>query len=133
MSARHACSRSLRTNRGQDADLRSFCLTAPQRNWPLHNAGETFSAPASVLWMHGWLVLTFNTLLSICVAGGSAGVSSRVPHIHRSPSRARASSSGDGRAIESGIIDRSGARVRGAMPDHWELAFSDPGESHYIE
>nr|XP_046251543.1 membrane-associated guanylate kinase, WW and PDZ domain-containing protein 1 isoform X2 [Scatophagus argus] len=68
------------------------------------------------------------------LSGGSAGVSSRVPPIHRSPGRARASSSGDGHAIENGIISsRSGARVRGVMPDHWELAFSDPGESHYID
>ncbi|KAM8755272.1 membrane-associated guanylate kinase, WW and PDZ domain-containing protein 3 isoform 2-T2 [Acanthopagrus schlegelii] len=68
------------------------------------------------------------------LSGGSAGVSSSVHPIHRSPGRPRASSSGDGRAVQNGIIGgRSGARVRGVMPDHWELAFSDPGESHYID
>ncbi|XP_051280961.1 membrane-associated guanylate kinase, WW and PDZ domain-containing protein 2 isoform X2 [Dicentrarchus labrax] len=68
------------------------------------------------------------------LSGGSAGVSSSAPPFHRSPVRPRASSSGDGRAIENGIIgSRSGVRVRGVMPDHWELAFSDPGESHYID
>ncbi|XP_078025961.1 membrane-associated guanylate kinase, WW and PDZ domain-containing protein 3 [Epinephelus lanceolatus] len=67
------------------------------------------------------------------LSGGSAGVSS-VPPSHRSPGRPRASSSGDGRIIENGIIgSRSGARLRGVMPDHWEQAFSDPGESHYID
>ncbi|XP_070696371.1 membrane-associated guanylate kinase, WW and PDZ domain-containing protein 1 [Pempheris klunzingeri] len=67
-------------------------------------------------------------------SGGSAGVSSSIPPIHRSPGRPRASSSGNGRAIANGIIcSRSGARVRGVMPDHWEQAFSDPGESHYID
>ncbi|XP_008276372.1 membrane-associated guanylate kinase, WW and PDZ domain-containing protein 2 [Stegastes partitus] len=67
-------------------------------------------------------------------SGGSAGVSSSIPLCHRSPGRPRASSSGgDGRVIENGIIgSRSGARVRGVMPDHWEQAFSDPGESLYI-
>ncbi|XP_039655959.1 membrane-associated guanylate kinase, WW and PDZ domain-containing protein 2 isoform X2 [Perca fluviatilis] len=68
------------------------------------------------------------------LSGGSAGVNSSVPPSHRSPGRPRASSSGDGRAIENGVIgSRSGARVRGVMPDHWEQAFSDPGESHYID
>ncbi|XP_070765905.1 membrane-associated guanylate kinase, WW and PDZ domain-containing protein 3 [Enoplosus armatus] len=68
------------------------------------------------------------------LSGGSAGLSSSVPPSHRSPGRPRASSSGDGRAIENGIIGgRGGARVRGVMPDHWEQAFSDPGESHYID
>ncbi|XP_061591226.1 membrane-associated guanylate kinase, WW and PDZ domain-containing protein 1-like isoform X2 [Cololabis saira] len=63
------------------------------------------------------------------LSGGSAGVS------HRSPGRPRASSSGeDGRVVENGIIGhRSGARIRGVMPDHWEQAFSDPGEPLYIE
>ncbi|CAB1421594.1 unnamed protein product [Pleuronectes platessa] len=47
----------------------------------------------------------------------------------------RASSSGgEGSPIVNGIIlSRSGARVRAVMPDHWEQAFSDPGESHYID
>ncbi|XP_041859206.1 membrane-associated guanylate kinase, WW and PDZ domain-containing protein 3 isoform X2 [Melanotaenia boesemani] len=69
------------------------------------------------------------------LSGGSAGVSSSIPLGHRSPGRPRASSSGgDGRAIENGIIcGRSGARIRGVMPDHGEQAFSDPGESLYIE
>ncbi|XP_032377348.1 membrane-associated guanylate kinase, WW and PDZ domain-containing protein 1 isoform X3 [Etheostoma spectabile] len=68
------------------------------------------------------------------LSGGSAGVSSSVPPSHRSPGRPRASSSGDGRAIENGVIgSRGGARGRGVMPDHWEQAFSDPGESHYID
>ncbi|XP_074499615.1 membrane-associated guanylate kinase, WW and PDZ domain-containing protein 1 [Sebastes fasciatus] len=68
------------------------------------------------------------------LSGGSAGVSSSVPPSHRSPGRPRASSSGDGRVVENGIIgSRSGARVRGVMPDHWDQAFSDPGESHYTD
>ncbi|XP_078111715.1 membrane-associated guanylate kinase, WW and PDZ domain-containing protein 3 isoform X1 [Sander vitreus] len=68
------------------------------------------------------------------LSGGSAGVNSSIPPSHRSPGRPRASSSGDGHAIENGIIgSRSGARVRDVMPDHWEQAFSDPGESHYID
>ncbi|XP_031701062.1 membrane-associated guanylate kinase, WW and PDZ domain-containing protein 1 isoform X1 [Anarrhichthys ocellatus] len=68
------------------------------------------------------------------LSGGSAGVSSSIPTSHRSPGRPRASSSGDGRVLENGIIgSRSGARVRGVMPDHWEQAFSDTGESHYID
>lgn len=70
------------------------------------------------------------------LSGGSAGISSGVPHIHRSLGRPRASSNGGSRgAVENGIIgsSRGGARVRGVMPDHWELAFSDPGEPHYID
>ncbi|XP_041656379.1 membrane-associated guanylate kinase, WW and PDZ domain-containing protein 2 isoform X2 [Cheilinus undulatus] len=68
------------------------------------------------------------------LSGGSAGLSSSIPHSHRSPRRPRASSSGDGHVVENGIIgSRRGARVRGVMPDHWELAFSDPGESLYVE
>ncbi|XP_040008138.1 membrane-associated guanylate kinase, WW and PDZ domain-containing protein 1 [Xiphias gladius] len=68
-------------------------------------------------------------------SGGSAGVSSGVHPSHRFPGRPRASSSGgDGCPIENGINgSRSGARVRAVMPDHWEQAFSDPGESHYID
>uniref|UniRef100_A0A3B5QB53 Membrane-associated guanylate kinase, WW and PDZ domain-containing protein 2-like n=2 Tax=Xiphophorus maculatus TaxID=8083 RepID=A0A3B5QB53_XIPMA len=64
--------------------------------------------------------------------GGSAGVS--IPIGHRSPSRPRASSSGgEGHGVENGIIgSRRGARIRGMMPDHWEQAFSDPGDSLYI-
>ncbi|XP_056280044.1 membrane-associated guanylate kinase, WW and PDZ domain-containing protein 3 isoform X3 [Pseudoliparis swirei] len=66
--------------------------------------------------------------------GGSAGVSSSVPTSHRSPGRPRASSSGDGRVVENGIVgSRSGARVRGVMPDHWEPAFSDTGETLCID
>ncbi|PWA31875.1 hypothetical protein CCH79_00006472 [Gambusia affinis] len=63
---------------------------------------------------------------------GSAGVS--IPIGHRSPGRPRASSSGgEGHGVENGIIgSRRGARIRGMMPDHWEQAFSDPGESLYI-
>ncbi|KAM4572072.1 membrane-associated guanylate kinase, WW and PDZ domain-containing protein 3 isoform 1-T1 [Fundulus diaphanus] len=58
-----------------------------------------------------------------------------IPIGHRSPGRPRASSSGgEGHGIENGIIgSRRGARIRGMMPDHWEQAFSDPGESLYIE
>ncbi|XP_040048249.2 membrane-associated guanylate kinase, WW and PDZ domain-containing protein 3 isoform X2 [Gasterosteus aculeatus] len=64
-------------------------------------------------------------------SGGSAGVGSSIPTSHRSPGRPRASSQGDGRVVENGI--GGGAGVRGAMPDHWEQAFSDTGESHYID
>ncbi|XP_071333150.1 membrane-associated guanylate kinase, WW and PDZ domain-containing protein 3 isoform X2 [Trachinotus anak] len=69
------------------------------------------------------------------LSGGSAGVSGSILPTHRSPGRPRAySSGGDGHAIENGIIgSRSGARVRAVMPDHWEQAFSDPGESYYID
>ncbi|KAM4562740.1 membrane-associated guanylate kinase, WW and PDZ domain-containing protein 3 isoform 2-T2 [Odontesthes bonariensis] len=69
------------------------------------------------------------------LSGGFAGVSNSIPLGHRSVGRPRASSSGgDGHAFENGIIgSRSGARIRGVMPDHWEQAFSDPGESLYIE
>ncbi|XP_054649785.1 membrane-associated guanylate kinase, WW and PDZ domain-containing protein 2 isoform X3 [Dunckerocampus dactyliophorus] len=46
---------------------------------------------------------------------------------HRSPSRRRASS-----VLENGIIcNMGGARGREVPPDHWEQAFSDPGECHY--
>lgn len=78
--------------------------------------------------------VTIKVILTV-ITGGSAGVSSSIPLGHRSPCRTRASSSGgDGHVIENGIISsRSGARVRGVMPDHWEQAFSDPGESVYIE
>ncbi|XP_047196041.1 membrane-associated guanylate kinase, WW and PDZ domain-containing protein 1 isoform X1 [Hippoglossus stenolepis] len=74
-------------------------------------------------------------LLLTIIAGGSAGLSSSVRPSHRSPGRPRASSSGgEGSPIVNGIIiSRSGARVRAVMPDHWEQAFSDPGESHYID
>ncbi|XP_042265432.1 membrane-associated guanylate kinase, WW and PDZ domain-containing protein 3 isoform X1 [Thunnus maccoyii] len=68
------------------------------------------------------------------LSGGSAGVSSSIHPSYRSSGRPRASSGGDSHAIENGIISsRGGARVRGVMPDHWEQAFSDPGESHYID
>ncbi|XP_070400951.1 membrane-associated guanylate kinase, WW and PDZ domain-containing protein 1 isoform X4 [Nothobranchius furzeri] len=67
--------------------------------------------------------------------GGSGGVRRGNPAVHRSPGRPRASSSGGvGHVAENGIIgSRRGARIRGVMPDHWEQAFSDPGESLYIE
>ncbi|KAM3617489.1 uncharacterized protein V6R79_006876 [Siganus canaliculatus] len=66
---------------------------------------------------------------------GLSGVNSSIPLTHRSPGRPRASSSSDGRTLENGIIgnSRSNARVRGVMPDHWELAFSDPGEPHFVD
>ncbi|CAG6021773.1 unnamed protein product [Menidia menidia] len=69
------------------------------------------------------------------LSGGSASISNSIPLGHRSTGRPRASSSGgDGHAIENGIIgSRSGARIRGVMPDHWEQAFSDPGEILYTE
>ncbi|KAM6981874.1 membrane-associated guanylate kinase, WW and PDZ domain-containing protein 3-like [Tautogolabrus adspersus] len=68
------------------------------------------------------------------LSGGSLGISSSVPHSHRSPRRPRTASGGDGRVVENGILSgRSGARLRGVMPDHWELAVSDPGESHHVE
>ncbi|XP_053279974.1 LOW QUALITY PROTEIN: membrane-associated guanylate kinase, WW and PDZ domain-containing protein 1 [Pleuronectes platessa] len=69
------------------------------------------------------------------LSGGSAGLSSSFRPSHRSPGRPRASSSGgEGSPVVNGIIlSRSGARVRAVMPDHWEQAFSDPGESHYID
>uniref|UniRef100_UPI0037E8CFFD membrane-associated guanylate kinase, WW and PDZ domain-containing protein 3 n=1 Tax=Semicossyphus pulcher TaxID=241346 RepID=UPI0037E8CFFD len=68
------------------------------------------------------------------LSAGSAGISSSARPSHRSPRRPRTSSGGDGRVVENGIIGgRSIARVRGVMPDHWELAFSDPGEPHYVE
>ncbi|XP_037335603.2 membrane-associated guanylate kinase, WW and PDZ domain-containing protein 1 isoform X2 [Pungitius pungitius] len=59
---------------------------------------------------------------------GSAGVGSSIPTSRRSPGRPRAFSQGDGHVVENGF-----AGVRGAMPDHWEQAFSDTGESPYID
>ncbi|XP_024914815.1 membrane-associated guanylate kinase, WW and PDZ domain-containing protein 1 [Cynoglossus semilaevis] len=52
---------------------------------------------------------------------------------HRPSGRRRAfSSGGDGSVLENGIIGgRSGTRGRTTMPDRWEQAFSDPGESYY--
>ncbi|RVE70860.1 hypothetical protein OJAV_G00068890 [Oryzias javanicus] len=69
------------------------------------------------------------------LSGDSAGVIHSVPFGHRSPGRPRASSTGgDGYPLENGFISsKSGARIRGVMPDHWEQAFSDPGEPLYIE
>ncbi|XP_017265182.1 membrane-associated guanylate kinase, WW and PDZ domain-containing protein 1 isoform X2 [Kryptolebias marmoratus] len=69
------------------------------------------------------------------LSGGSGGVRSSIPLGHRSPGRPRASSSGgENHVIENGIIgSRRGGRIRGVMPDHWEQAFSDPGESLDIE
>ncbi|XP_068179811.1 membrane-associated guanylate kinase, WW and PDZ domain-containing protein 3 [Antennarius striatus] len=68
------------------------------------------------------------------LSGGSAGVSRGVPPLHQSPGRPRASSSGDGHGMEDRIISgRNGSRMRGMMPKHWELAFSDPLESDYID
>ncbi|XP_038165342.1 membrane-associated guanylate kinase, WW and PDZ domain-containing protein 3 isoform X1 [Cyprinodon tularosa] len=69
----------------------------------------------------------------LVTTGGSAGVG--IPIGHRSPGRPRASSSGgEGHGLENGIIgSRRGARIRGMMYDHWEQAFSDPGEPLYIE
>ncbi|KAM8863933.1 membrane-associated guanylate kinase, WW and PDZ domain-containing protein 3 isoform 3-T3 [Spinachia spinachia] len=64
-------------------------------------------------------------------SAGSAGVGSSIPTSYRSPGRPRASSQGDGHVVENGIVGSAG--VRGAMPDHWEQAFSDTGESHYID
>ncbi|KAK5864136.1 hypothetical protein PBY51_001099 [Eleginops maclovinus] len=67
------------------------------------------------------------------LSGGSAGVSSSVPPPQRYPSRPRASSSGgESRGLENGIIGRR-PRLRGVTPDHWEQAFSDPGDSHYSD
>nr|XP_020467458.1 membrane-associated guanylate kinase, WW and PDZ domain-containing protein 2-like isoform X2 [Monopterus albus] len=67
------------------------------------------------------------------LSGDSAGHSSSIPTVRRSPGRPRASSN-SGHAIENGIISsRGGARVRGVTPDRWEQAFSDPGESLYID
>uniref|UniRef100_H3D4N4 MAGI family member, X-linked b n=1 Tax=Tetraodon nigroviridis TaxID=99883 RepID=H3D4N4_TETNG len=61
--------------------------------------------------------------------GGSAGV--RIRGSHRRP---RASSSGDERAVENRATGgKRGARLRGLVPDRWELAFSDPGEPHFID
>uniref|UniRef100_A0A1A7XRS8 Si:ch211-66g24.1 n=1 Tax=Iconisemion striatum TaxID=60296 RepID=A0A1A7XRS8_9TELE len=67
--------------------------------------------------------------------GGSGGVRRSTPLVHRSLGRPRAASSGGvGHITENGLIgSRRGARIRGVMPDHWEQAFSDPGESLYIE
>ncbi|XP_020560488.1 membrane-associated guanylate kinase, WW and PDZ domain-containing protein 2 isoform X3 [Oryzias latipes] len=66
---------------------------------------------------------------------GNSSVIHNIPFGHRSPGRPRASSTGeDGFPLENGFISsKSGARIRGVMPDHWEQAFSDPGEPLYIE
>lgn len=75
-------------------------------------------------------VMNVGILLPVS-AGGSGGVRSSVPLGHRSPGRPRAASSGgDGHVVENGVIGgRRGGRIRGVMPDHWEQAFSDPGEA----
>ncbi|XP_076023016.1 membrane-associated guanylate kinase, WW and PDZ domain-containing protein 3 [Genypterus blacodes] len=68
------------------------------------------------------------------LSGGSVGVSSSVPPGHRSPGRPRSSSRGNGTATQNGIIGSRGvARLRSVTPDHWEQAFSDPGESLYTD
>ncbi|KAM4610612.1 membrane-associated guanylate kinase, WW and PDZ domain-containing protein 3 [Polymixia lowei] len=68
------------------------------------------------------------------LSGGSAGVSSSAPPVRQSPFRPRCSSGGNGSAMENGgVSSRSGARSRALMPDHWEQAFSDPGEPYYID
>ncbi|KAM6977180.1 membrane-associated guanylate kinase, WW and PDZ domain-containing protein 1 [Aplochiton taeniatus] len=61
--------------------------------------------------------------------------------IHPSPCRSRGSrgsSGGDGSGMENGGVSNSRVgRVprgaRGLMPDHWEPAFSDSGESYYVD
>lgn len=122
------------TNPGNHADLRSFCLTAPggiSSSTVQEKLSRLLPRLSENTAVQFRLIILF---LVTVITGGSAGVSSRVPPLHRSPNRARASSSGDRFVIENGIIgSRRGAGVRGVMPDHWELAFSDPGESHYIE
>ncbi|XP_028308707.1 membrane-associated guanylate kinase, WW and PDZ domain-containing protein 2 isoform X2 [Gouania willdenowi] len=69
------------------------------------------------------------------LSGGLAGVSSSFPPSHHSAGRPRASSSGgDGRVMQNGVIGgRSSGRIRGVIADPWEQAFSEPGESLYIE
>ncbi|XP_071754913.2 membrane-associated guanylate kinase, WW and PDZ domain-containing protein 3 [Centroberyx gerrardi] len=63
-----------------------------------------------------------------------SGGSAIVPPVHPSPGRPRGSSRGDGSVMENGGIgSRSGARLRALMPDHWDQAFSDPGEPYYID
>lgn len=71
-------------------------------------------------------------ILSTDVTGGSAGIGG-APLIHHSPGRPRGSSVGDGSAMENGVTSRSGARARALMSDHWEQAYSDTGESYYVE
>lgn len=71
-----------------------------------------------------------NPLLTLCITG----VSRRLPRIHRNHRRPPAPGSGDERAAETRVTGgEGGARVRSVMPDHWEPAFSDPGELRYIE
>lgn len=80
--------------------------------------------------------MNVHILIAFPVAtGGSGGVRNNIPPSRRSPGRPRASSrGGDGHVIENGIIgSRRGGRIRGVMPDHWEQAFSDPGETVDIE
>ncbi|XP_055366061.1 membrane-associated guanylate kinase, WW and PDZ domain-containing protein 2 isoform X5 [Betta splendens] len=70
------------------------------------------------------------------LSGGPAGLGGRGPVASRPPARPRAfSSGGDGCASENGICGggRGGARGRGAVHDHWEQAFSDPGEPQYVD
>ncbi|KAI1891195.1 hypothetical protein AGOR_G00162450 [Albula goreensis] len=63
------------------------------------------------------------------LSGGSVGASS-APPLTLSPSQSRDSSGGDGSALENGGGPSGG---RGALPENWELAFSDSGEPYYID
>ncbi|XP_061626778.1 membrane-associated guanylate kinase, WW and PDZ domain-containing protein 1 isoform X2 [Phyllopteryx taeniolatus] len=57
-----------------------------------------------------------------------------LPGGHRLPGEHRASNGGVGCVLENGFVgNRAVARGRGVMADHWEQAFSDPGECHYVD
>lgn len=115
----------------RDADLRSF-LTVPCGLFSFSVQMKLFHLLSIGFVSHQFWLLTL--FLVTVITGGSAGVSNRLPPIYWTPGRPRASSCDDGCAIENGIIgSKGGTRVRGVMPDHWELAFSDPGEQLYIE
>lgn len=69
----------------------------------------------------------FNALCFLCLAG-SAGASSAPTTTIVSPNQTWDS----GGPRDSGVPMENGARA-GALPENWEMAFSDSGEPYYIE
>lgn len=65
---------------------------------------------------------------TLCFPAGSAGASSAPPTTIVSPNQTW--DSGGGR--DGGVAMENGARG-GALPENWELAFSDTGEPYYIK
>ena len=87
-----------------------------------------------LLLVEMWLVTASHSLclsvyVSVVLAGGSVGISSAPP---TALALSQSWDSRDGVGEENGgssIATRGG----GALPENWELAFSDSGEPYYIE